>query len=924
MQTIKPRRGLLILFAVLASQISEHPLGGGATLFAGEAAGRSFDLPRGPAADTLRQFSRQSGQQVVFMVDSVEGEVTNAVRGTFAPGDALDRMLAGTRLVAVRDRRTGALAVQRVAAQREAKPESRSEPGARSSSVTPAPSSREEAVVLTPFEVNSPKDRGYRRTNSVTTSRIGVSISEVPQAIQVISGEMLSDFSLNRADDVFQYSSSVVSHKNEMRQANQFQMRGFAMPRYLNGMQWVTGTYPYLSNDNIDRVEIAKGAVGLFFGNSSPNGVANYITKRPEFIERTDVTVAGGSFGYAKSLLDTQRVFSRNAGLAGRLIASWGAQDARINHQHAENLFIAPSLVISPSPGFKAEIEFNHTKFKQPYLTATSSWTAAINPQYLRDITAPSQEILNFFKATYRLATDAQALAKVQERWVAPAWNVFNINWQNDKLAITGTEPFFNMGSTVDWWRFSNEGDRWLGANPQSNSDGRSNVVDVGLTFTPTERVAFKYRWLRMESRQNFLRGTYAMNGGIRPDGRITSLAHALTTVTLDENERGVSDAQQLDASYRISGFGMQHTFTAGVEDRRLVSRTGNAPTNAALFATNTYRRYDSFVDSPPSLYAIVTGPTVISSTTVGEYRDAYASYRGSALEGRLHALAGYRFVRNLGLDRSNDTVTLGAVYEAWRGLHLFASRSNTFIITNAFNINGPGVLPSDNQRRLNDETGNGWEAGVKSTLNGDSLSGSVSVFKVERSGIVGNSSSNNATDPRNLDSNLNNDVRFQDNGGVQVSRGLDVDLVWTPSERFQAVFSLVNMWTARVLSDPSIDLRVRSRAYQRAFERRLTKAPRYSTTLVLKYNLGGDRFRGLSVGAAGRYSDAYEVVNTPNFDVFVPAEAIFDVFASYDRMKIFGASSVLQLNFKNLTNRINDITRGNGREVSASVRVRF
>lgn len=892
---------------------------------AAEAGAKKFDVPAGAAPKTLLIFAEQSGQQIVFMVDSVKDEKTNAIKGQFIPRKALEQMLAGTQLVVEQDE-TNALAVRRLPPSVRnpvpAAPEKKSDnPGAA------APSALDDTVVLTTFEVNSKKDRGYRKTNSVTTSRIGVAISEIPQAIQVISGELLEDLSINRADDVFQYSSSVVSHKNEMRQNNQFQMRGFSMPRYLNGMQMTggNGTYASMYNDNIDRVEIAKGAVGLFYGNSSPNGVANYITKRPQFINRTTVTLAGGSYDYAKTVLDTQAVLSRKGGLAYRLIAAAGKQDARINNQLADYFFLAPSLTFQPNSKVKAEVEFNQITFHQPYLTATASWTAALNPQYEKDINSPSPEILNYFKTKYNLATDDLARAKLQERWVTPAWNVFNINWQSDKLAITGTEPFFNAGSTVDWWRFSTEGDKWQGANPDSNTDGRSYSIDAGLTVTPTDRLAFKYRWLHQETKQNFLRGTYAMNGGLRPDGRILTLAQALTTVTLDEKEQAYSDSQQLDATYQADFWGMKHTFTGGLEDRRLRSASGTAPTNATLFATAAYRRRDPFTDPvPPSLYALPTGPTVITTVNIAKYRDAYLSYRGAALDNKLHTLVGYRKVKSLDLNRKNDTMTIGAVYEALPGIHLFASRSNTFIITNAFNISGGGVLPSDNQYRLDDETGKGWEAGFKSSLFSDRLSGSVSLFEVERTGIVGNSSSGNATDPRNQDSNLANDVRFSNNGGVQRSRGIDLDLVWTPNERFQAVFNLVNMWTAEVVSDPSIDMAVRSRAYQRAFERRLTKAPLYSTAVVLKYNFTNDQLRGLSVGGAARYSDEYEVVNTPNFDVVVPAETIFDLFATYDRLKIWGTPVTLQANVKNLTNEVNDITRVNGLEFSGSVRLRF
>ena len=59
---------------------------------------RSYNLPKGDAATTLNQFAGASGRQIVFMMDKVRGEQTNAIAGEFAPREALERMLAGTNL----------------------------------------------------------------------------------------------------------------------------------------------------------------------------------------------------------------------------------------------------------------------------------------------------------------------------------------------------------------------------------------------------------------------------------------------------------------------------------------------------------------------------------------------------------------------------------------------------------------------------------------------------------------------------------------------------------------------------------------------------------------------------------------------------------------------------------------------------------
>jgi iron complex outermembrane receptor protein len=74
---------------------------------------RTYELPAGEAATTLRQFSEISGREILFAAEIVRGVRTNAVRGEFTPLEAAKHMLAGTKLAATQDDKTGALAVHR-------------------------------------------------------------------------------------------------------------------------------------------------------------------------------------------------------------------------------------------------------------------------------------------------------------------------------------------------------------------------------------------------------------------------------------------------------------------------------------------------------------------------------------------------------------------------------------------------------------------------------------------------------------------------------------------------------------------------------------------------------------------------------------------------------------------------------------------
>ncbi len=86
-----------------------------ATLSADEAVRRQFDIPAGPAEKSLKAFSVQSGQELLFSTEAASGVHTNAVKGDLAPLDAVNRLLAGTGLQAVLDEKNGVLRVTRVA-----------------------------------------------------------------------------------------------------------------------------------------------------------------------------------------------------------------------------------------------------------------------------------------------------------------------------------------------------------------------------------------------------------------------------------------------------------------------------------------------------------------------------------------------------------------------------------------------------------------------------------------------------------------------------------------------------------------------------------------------------------------------------------------------------------------------------------------
>lgn len=99
-------RGLLLAAFGALALVASAP--------AAEAPKKNYDVPAADAVTSLKTFSEQSGEQIVYPVEQVRGVVTRPVKGEFSARAALDRMLEGTGLSAVQDEKTGALTVKRL------------------------------------------------------------------------------------------------------------------------------------------------------------------------------------------------------------------------------------------------------------------------------------------------------------------------------------------------------------------------------------------------------------------------------------------------------------------------------------------------------------------------------------------------------------------------------------------------------------------------------------------------------------------------------------------------------------------------------------------------------------------------------------------------------------------------------------------
>jgi outer membrane receptor protein involved in Fe transport len=316
--------GVLLLFACLP-----------AFLGAKAPAMKRFHVPAGDAAVTLKQFIEQSGEEVVYLVDSVRGVTTQPVRGKHVPREALRRMLAGTPLGVRVDEQTGALTVSRPAPAPVVK---QPPPAAAPPAVTVALD--DEILELSPFAINVRRDQGYNALESNSLTAFRLDLEKMPATAQVFTSTFIEDVAATSVQEVLvNYSGIVGADPNNTGAAlnnlpgdrdgsgGHLGIRGLAsLPPKRDGLTGPRSTARTALGHNdtfsLERIELIEGPQSLLYGAVGGGGVVNVVSKRPVFNwHRTTASFRFDQEGGRRAVLDanhgTERFAVRVAALAG-------------------------------------------------------------------------------------------------------------------------------------------------------------------------------------------------------------------------------------------------------------------------------------------------------------------------------------------------------------------------------------------------------------------------------------------------------------------------------------------------------------------------------------------------------------------------------------------------------------------------------
>ncbi len=274
-----------------------------------------FDLPAQPLADALRAIARQTGANVLFASKDLQGVTAPALRAQLTASEAIERVLAGTKLQAERTTPTTVIVQPVSSLGRPSSPTDemiRRERLAQAGGFALSPAAAGgQAADETPKPSSAQAQEDSARTVSeivVTAQKRTERLQDVPVPVTAIVAESLAANNMPQLRDYFSRIPGLNLTEAGIYGGSVISIRGITSGIFNDGTATVViddvpygissasgpgEVVPEIDPGDLARLEVLRGPQGTLYGASSMGGLLKYVTIDPS-TEKLSGYVRGG------------------------------------------------------------------------------------------------------------------------------------------------------------------------------------------------------------------------------------------------------------------------------------------------------------------------------------------------------------------------------------------------------------------------------------------------------------------------------------------------------------------------------------------------------------------------------------------------------------------------------------------------------
>lgn len=287
-------------------------------------------IAAGPLEQALSSFAERAGITLSYSPEMVRGLSSPGLAGGGSLDDGLTSLLAGSGLSA--HKTESGYVVLPVKAE---------------SSLQLAPTNVEGVALQSAF---APVD-GYFTSNASSATKSDKPILETAQSISVVTAEQIADRKVNRVEDAVAYTAGVrVGSSGLDPRFDMISVRGFATTEtadFLDGLRqagsgWLS--LPSLEAYSLERVEVLKGPASILYGQISPGGMVNRVSKRPSLLAKNEVQIQAGSYNHRQGQFDVGGKLDEAGDVLFRTVGIYRDAEYSTEQLNNDTRLLAPSL----------------------------------------------------------------------------------------------------------------------------------------------------------------------------------------------------------------------------------------------------------------------------------------------------------------------------------------------------------------------------------------------------------------------------------------------------------------------------------------------------------------------------------------------------------------------------------------------------
>jgi len=592
-------------------------------------------------------------------------------------------------------------------------------------------------VKVSPFDVSTFLDKGYRASNSVSGSRIDAPIRELPFAIQAFTESFIEDQKPVNIFDIARYSPGVTYRSNDFNEGNaNLSIRGFAVSATPGNVQILRDGFhgPSIFDfTNVSRVEVMKGPSSFLYGQVAPGGIVNIITKAPQ---RKFAATANAHYGsYGEHRVDADLTGPVSDTLFYRLAASYDQDMHYWEPYDAHSRNISPSLLWQPNDRVSVTLKYeDFLKIESPQVMQKPGYSSQVG-------IVPTTSDPN------RSGVDVPGLPD---------------NWNSMSYADYRNSRTKGLSTWLDY----KADDHWNLRTGYSYQDYTIDMVFSGNLGMANNTTLLQGRRFRGQ--------TYT-------------------------NEDKTYEIQAV-GKYVFGHTSLRLLLGAQYVERRFDNWAAQVPNNPALGSNPTASPLPLWDLGNPSTWSrVVTFPrsalTANPTDQTTEYMDksVYGGTNWGFFGDRLLVLVGTRLtstasqLTNRLTNQMQPKITAravtpqyGVLYKLTSGLSVFTSYAESF-------VPGSQILnsPDGTTKPAEPTRGVGSDIGLKADLLGGRVSGTLTFFDIRNRNIVNDLAVTNSSGTVMI---------YNVQSGEQRSHGVELDTTITVTDNWQAYFSYSHM----------------------------------------------------------------------------------------------------------------------------------